>query len=178
MRRALAGNVSAPHAVLEALAADADARVAQSAEVSQAYVRDHNGDDAALYPVLAERDTRGRAERGTRGRFGSNYSEMPNSSHRRDAARDWTGSRGDVSPGNKPIVFMSEDEMVEAASRSTLSDKDQNLLVVFGSEHVHMAMVCRDDLCEKAQVSLIVHGSERVREALATRSVLSKRVHV
>ena len=178
VRRALAGNVSAPHAVLEALAADADARVAQSAEVSQAYVRDHNGDDAALYPVLAERDTRGRAERGTRGRFGSNYSEMPNSSHRRDAARDWTGSRGDVSPGNKPIVFMSEDEMVEAASRSTLSDKDQNLLVVFGSEHVHMAMVCRDDLCEKAQVSLIVHGSERVREALATRSVLSKRVQV
>lgn len=53
--------------------------------------------------------------------------------------------------------------MVEAASRSTLSGKDQNLLAVFGSEHVHMAMVCRDDLCEKAQVSLVVHGSERVR---------------
>ena len=178
VRRALAGNVSAPHAVLEALAADADARVAQSAEVSQAYVRDHNGDDAALYPVLAERDTRGRAERGTRGRFGSNYSEMPNSSHRRDAARDWTGSRGDVSPGNKPIVFMTEGEMVELASNPGLSYKDQNSLAVFGGERVHLALAGRDDLCEGAQMALVVHGGGRAQVALARRHSLSERMQV
>lgn len=206
VRRALADNVFVPGDVLAALSQDADKRVSERAELSQAYVRavrDHNGDDEALYQVKAERDARladervratrerverdvqerlsavrERAERGARDYFGPNHSEFPNSSRRRGAARDWTGSRGDVAHGNKPIVFMSEDEMVEAASRSTLSDKDQNLLVVFGSERVRMVMVCRDDLCEKAQASLIVHGSERVREALATRSVLSERVQV
>lgn len=191
VRRALADNASVPADVLAALAQDADKRVSERAEVSQAYVRavrDHNRDDAALYQVKAERAARDaedrltaqreRVSRNLRERFVSNHSEIPNSSHRRDAAQRRNASHGDVSPGNKPIVFMSEDEMVEAASRSTLSDKDQNLLVVFGSERVRMVMVCRDDLCEKAQASLIVHGSERVREALATRSVLSERVQV
>lgn len=144
VRRALADNVSAPGDVLAALAQDSDKRVSERAEVSQAYVRavrDHNGDDAAVYRLKVERAARvadermratrerverdvqerlsavrERVERGARERFGSNYSEFPNSSRRRDAARDWTGSRGDVAPGNKPIVFMAEDELVELAS--------------------------------------------------------------
>ena len=204
VRRALADNVFVPGDVLDALSQDADKRVSERAELSQAYVRavrDHNGDEAALYQVKAERaallaDERMRAtreraerdiqahfdaarERAERGvRFGLNYSEFPNSSHRRDASRGWDDSRGDVAPGNKPIVFMAEDEMVELASSPGLSYKDQNSLAVFGGERVHLALAGRDDLCEKAQVSLIVHGSERVREALATRSVLSKRVQV
>lgn len=206
VRRALADNVNVPGDVLDALAQDADKRVSERAELSQAYVRavrDHNGDDAALYQEKAERTARladermratreraerdiqarfdavrERAEHGVRERFGSNYSEFPNSYLHRGAARDWTGSNGDVSPGNKPIVFMSESEMVEAAFRHRLSDKDQKSLVAFGSGRVHMALVMRDNLCEDAQVLLTVHGSEHVREALAGRGVLSDRVQV
>lgn len=130
--------------MLAALAQDADRRVSERAELSQAYVRavrDHNGDDAALYRLKAERAARvadesvratrerverdvqerlsavrERVERGARERFGANHSEIPNSSRRRDASRVWDDSRGDVAPGNKPIVFMAEDEMVELAS--------------------------------------------------------------
>lgn len=206
VRRALADNASVPGDVLSALAQDADKRVSERAELSQAYVRsvrDHNGDDATLYQVKAERAARladermratrdrverdiqarfdavrERAECGARERFVPNYSEFPNSSRRRGVSRPWDGSRGDVAPGNKPIVFMNENEMVECASRAVLSDKDQNSLVVFGGERVHMVMSCRNDLCEKAQMALIVHGSERVREALARRSVLSESVQV
>ena len=57
VRRALADNASVPGDVLAALAQDADRRVSERAEVSQAYVRavrDHNGDDAALYQVKVE----------------------------------------------------------------------------------------------------------------------------
>ena len=177
VRRALADNASVPGDVLAALAQDADRRVRERAEVSQAYVRavrDHNGDDAALYRV--------KAERGARERFGSNYSEIPNSSHRRGASRGWADSRdseGEVAPANKPIVFMSRGEMVEAASRHRLSDKDQKKLVVFGGERVHMALVMRADLCEDAQKALVVHGGERVQVALARRGgVLGERVQV
>lgn len=206
VRRALADNANAPADVLDALAQDSDKRVSERAELSQAYVRavrDHNGDDAALYRLKVERAARvadervratrerverdiqarfdavrERAERGARERFGPNYSEFPNSSHRRDASRGWDDSRGDVSPGNKPIVFMSESEMVEAAFRHRLSDKDQKSLVAFGSGRVHMALVMCDNLCEDAQVLLTVYGSEHVREALAGRGVLSDRVQV
>lgn len=191
VRRALADNVFVPADVLDALAQDADRRVSERAELSQAYVRavrDHNGDDAALYRLKAERAarladermraTRERAERGARERFGSNHSEIPNSSHRRDAARDWTGSRGDVAPGNKPIVFMGEDEMVALASSSGLSYKDQNSLVVFGGERVHLVLAGRDDLCEGAQMALVVHGDGRAQVALARRRSLSERVQI
>lgn len=206
VRRELADNVFVPADVLDALAQDVDGRVSERAELSQAYVRavrDHNGDDAALYRLKAERAARvagervratrerverdvqerlsavrERAERGARDYFGPNHSEFPNSSRRRDASRGWGDSRGDVAPGNKPIVFMSEDEMVECASRAVLSDKDQNSLVVFGGEHVHVVMSCRDDLCEKAQMALVVHGGGRVQVALARRHSLSERVQV
>lgn len=204
--RALADNASAPGDVLAALAQDADKRVSERAEVSQAYVRavrDHNGDDAALYQVKAERAARladerrratrerverdvqdrlsavrERAERGARERFGPNHSEFPNSSRRRGAARDWTGSRGDVAPGNKPIVFMTEDEMVELASNPGLSYKDQNSLAVFGGERVHLALAGRDDLCDDAQMALVVHGDGRAQVALVRRHSLSERVQV
>lgn len=206
VRRALADNVNVPADVLDALAQDADKRVSERAELSQAYVRavrDHNGDDAALYQEKAERTARladermratrerverdvqerlsvvrERAERGARERFGSNYSENPNSSRCRGDSRGWDDSCGDVAPGNKPIVFMIESEMVEAAFRHRLSDKDQKSLVAFGSGRVHMALAMRDNLCEDAQVLLTVHGSEHVREALAGRGVLSDRVQV
>ena len=206
VRRALADNASVPGDVLAALAQDADKRVSERAELSQAYVRavrDHNGDDAALYRLKAERAARladerrratrerverdiqarfdavrERAGRGSRERFGSNYSEFPNSSRRRGAARDWTGSRGDVAPGNKPIVFMTEDEMVELASNPGLSYKDQNSLAVFGGERVHLALAGRDDLCEDAQMALVVHGDGRAQVALARRHSLSERVQV
>lgn len=206
VRRALADNASVPGDVLDALAQDADRRVSERAELSQAYVRavrDHNGDDAALYRVKAERAARvadehmratrerverdvqarfdavrERAERGARERFGSNYSEFPNSSRRRDVSRPWGGSRGDVAPGNKPIVFMSEDEMVECASRPGLSYKDQNSLVVFGGERVHLVLAGRDDLCEDAQMALVVHGEGQAQVALARRRSLSERVQV
>lgn len=206
VRRALADNASVPGDVLDALAQDADKRVSERAELSQAYVRavrDHNGDDAALYQVKveraarladerrratrerAERDVqdrlsavRERAERGARERFGSNYSEFPNSSRRRDASRGWDDSRGGVSPGNKPIVFMGEDEMVECASRPQLSYKDQKSLVVFGGERVHLALAGRDDLCEGAQMALVVHGGGRAQVVLARRRSLSERVQV
>ena len=206
VRRALADNASVPGDVLDALAQDADKRVSERAELSQAYVRtarDRNGDDAALYQVKveraarladerrratrerAERDVqdrlsavRERAERGARERFGSNYSEFPNSSRRRDASRGWDDSRGGVSPGNKPIVFMGEDEMVECASRPHLSYKDQKSLVVFGGERVHLALAGRDDLCEGAQMALVVHGGGRAQVVLARRRSLSERVQV
>lgn len=206
VRRALADNASVPGDVLDALSQDADGRVSERAELSQAYVRavrDHNGDDAVLYQVKAERaariaDERMRAtreraerdiqarfdavrelaERGARERFGPNHSEIPNSSRRRGAARDWTGSRGDVSPGNKPIVLMSEGEMVELASSPGLSYKDQNSLAVFGGERVHLALAGRDDLCEDAQIALVVHGDGRAQVALARRRSLSERVQV
>ena len=206
VRRALADNASVPGDVLAALAQDADKRVSERAELSQAYVRavrDHNGDDAALYRLKAERAARladerrratrerverdiqarfdavrERAGRGSRERFGSNYSEFPNSSRRRGAARDWTGSRGDVAPGNKPIVFMTEDEMVELASNPGLSYKDQNSLAVFGGERVHLALAGRDDLCDDAQMALVVHGDGRAQVALARRHSLSERVQV
>lgn len=206
VRRALADNASVPADVLDALSQDADKRVSERAELSQAYVRavrDHNGDDAALYQVKAERAARladervratrerverdvqerlsavrERAESGARERFGSNYSEFPNSSRRRGAARDWTGSRGDVSPGNKSIVFMAEDEMVELASIPWLSYKDQKSLVVFGGERVHLALAGRDDLCDDAQMALVVHGEGRAQVALARRRSLSERVQV
>ena len=206
VRRALADNVSAPGDVLAALAQDADRRVSERAEVSQAYaraVRDHNVDDAALYRLKAERAARvadesvratrerverdvqerlsavrERRERGVRDYFWSNYSEFPNSSRRRGAARDWTGSRGDVAPGNKPIVFMIDDEMVELASNPGLSYKDQKSLVVFGGERVHLALAGRDDLCEDAQMALVVHGDGRAQVALARRHSLSERVQV
>lgn len=206
VRRALADNASVPGDVLDALAQDSDKRVSERAELSQAYVRavrDHNGDDAALYQVKAERaarlaDERVRAtrrrverdiqarfdavregaERGARERFGSNYSEFPNSSRRRDVSRGWGGSRGDVAPGNKSIVFMSEDEMVECASRPGLSYKDQKSLVVFGGERVHLALAGRDDLCEDAQMALVVHGEGQAQVALARRRSLSERVQV
>lgn len=206
VRRALADNASAPADVLDALAQDADGRVSERAELSQAYVRavrDHNGDDAALYRLKAERAARladerrratrerverdvqerlsavrERAERGSRERFGSNYSEFPNSSRRRDDSRGWDASRVDVAPANKSVVFMSEDEMVEAASRAVLSNKDQKSLVVFGGERVHMVLVERDDLCEGAQMALVVHGDGRAQVALARRRSLSERVQV
>lgn len=206
VRRALADNVFAPGDVLDALAQDADVRVSERAELSQAYVRavrDHNGDDAALYQVKAgraarladermratcervERDVqerlsavRERVERGARERFGSNYSEFPNSSRRRDASRRWDDSRGDVSPGNKPIVFMGEDEMVECASSPGLSYKDQKSLVVFGGERVHLALAGRDDLCEGAQMALVVHGGVCAQVVLARRRSLSESVQV
>lgn len=206
VRRALADNASVPGDVLAALAQDADRRVRERAEVSQAYVRavrDHNGDDAALYRVKVERAARvadervratrerverdvqerlsaarERAERGARERFGPNYSEFPNSSRRRDVSRGWGGSRGDVAPGNKSIVFMSEDEMVECASRPGLSYKDQKSLVVFGGERVHLALAGRDDLCEDAQMALVVHGEGQAQVALARRRSLSERVQV
>lgn len=206
VRRALADNASVPGDVLAALAQDADKRVSERAELSQAYVRavrDHNGDDAALYRLKAERAARladerrratrerverdiqarfdavrERAERGSRERFWSNYSEFPNSSRRRGAARDWTGSRGDVAPGNKPIVFMIEDEMVELASNPGLSYKDQKSLAVFGGERVHLALAGRDDLCDDAQMALVVHGDGRAQVALARRHSLSERVQV
>ena len=206
VRRALADNVFVPGDVLDALAQDADKRVSERAELSQVYVRavcDHNGDDAALYQVKAERAARladervratrerverdiqvrfdavrERAERGARERFGPNYSEFPNSSRRRDVSRGWGGSRGDVAPGNKSIVFMSEDEMVECASRPGLSYKDQKSLVVFGGERVHLALAGRDDLCEDAQMALVVHGEGQAQVALARRRSLSERVQV
>lgn len=206
VRRALADNASVPGDVLAALAQDADRRVSERAEVSQAYaraVRDHNGDDAALYRLKAERAARvadermraarerverdvqarfdavrERAERGARERFGTNYSEFPNGSRRRGASRWWDDSRGDVAPGNKSVVFMCEDEMVECASRPQLSYKDQKSLVVFGGERVHMALAGRDDLCEDAQMALVVHGDGRAQVALARRRSLSERVQV
>ena len=206
VRRALADNASVPGDVLAALAQDADKRVSERAEVSQAYVRavrDHNGDDAALYRLKAERaarvaDERMRAtrerverdvqerlsavrerrERGVRDYFWSNYSEFPNSSRRRDASRGWDVSRGGVAPGNKPIVFMGEDEMVECASRPQLSYKDQKSLVVFGGERVHLALAGRDDLCEGAQMALVVHGGVCAQVALARRRSLSESVQV
>lgn len=206
VRRALADKVSVPGDVLAALAQDADRRVSERAELSQAYVRavrDHNGDDAALYRLKAERAARladerrratrerverdvqerlsavrERAERGSRERFGPNHSEFPNSSHRRDASRVWDDSRGDVAPGNKPIVFMSEGEMVECASNPGLSYKDQNSLAVFGGERVHLALAGRDDLCDDAQMALVVHGDGRAQVALARRHSLSERVQV
>ena len=206
VRRALADNASVPGDVLDALAQDADKRVSERAEVSQAYVRavrDHNGDDAALYQLKAERaarlaDERMRAtrerverdvqerlsavrerrERGVRDYFWSNYSEFPNGSRRRDASRGWDDSRGDVAPGNKPIVFMSEGEMVELASSPGLSHKDQKSLVVFGGERVHLALAGRDDLCDDAQMALVVHGDGRAQAALARRRSLSERVQV
>ena len=61
VRRALADNASVPGDVLAALAQDADRRVSERAELSQAYVRavrDHNGDDATLYRLKAERAAR------------------------------------------------------------------------------------------------------------------------
>lgn len=204
--RALADNANAPADVLDALAQDADGRVAERAELSQAYVRavrDHNGDDAALYRLKVDRAARvayermraarerverdvqarfdavrERAERDARERFGSNHSDFPNSSRRRDAARDWTGSRGDVAPGNKPIVFMGEDEMVALASSSGLSYKDQNSLVVFGGERVHLVLAGRDDLCEGAQMALVVHGGGRAQAMLARRHSLTESVQV
>lgn len=206
VRRALADNASVPGDVLAALAQDADRRVSERAELSQAYVRavrDHNGDDAALYQMKVERaarvaDERVRAarerverdiqarfdavrehaERGVRDYFWSNYSEFPNSSRRRDASRGWDDSRGGVAPGNKPIVFMGEDEMVECASRPQLSYKDQKSLAVFGGERVHMALAGRDDLCDDAQMALVVHGDGRAQVALARRRSLSERVQV
>lgn len=206
VRRALADNANAPADVLAALAQDADGRVSERAEVSQAYVRavrDHNGDDAALYRLKVERAARladermratcerverdvqerlsavrERAECGVRDYFWSNYSEFPNSSRRRGAARDWTGSRGGVAPGNKAIVFMCEDEMVECASSPGLRYKDQKSLVVFGGERVHLALAGRDDLCEDAQMALVVHGDGRAQVALARRRSLSERVQV
>lgn len=206
VRRVLADNVFVPADVLDALSQDADKRVSERAELSQAYVRavrDHNGDDAALYQVKAERAARladervratrerverdvqerlsavrERAESGARERFGSNYSEFPNSSLHRDASRRWDDSRGDVAPGNKPIVFMAEDEMVELASSPGLSYKDQNSLAVFGGERVHLALAGRDDLCEDAQMALVVHGDGRAQVALARRHSLSERVQV
>ena len=206
VRRALADNASVPGDVLAALAQDADRRVSERAEVSQAYaraVRDHNGDDAALYRLKAERAARvadesvratrerverdvqerlsavrERRERGVRDYFWSNYSEFPNSSRRRDASRGWDDSRGGVAPGNKPIVFMGEDEMVECASRPQLSYKDQKSLVVFGGERVHLALAGRDDLCEGAQMALVVHGGVCAQVALARRRSLSESVQV
>ena len=206
VRRALADNVSAPGDVLAALAQDADRRVSERAELSQAYVRavrDHNGDDAAVYRLKVERAARvadesvratrerverdvqerlsavrERRERGVRDYFWSNYSEFPNSSRRRDASRGWDDSRGGVAPGNKPIVFMGEDEMVECASSPGLSYKDQNSLAVFGGERVHLALAGRDDLCDDAQMALVVHGGGRAQVALARRRSLSERVQV
>lgn len=121
---------------------------------------------------------RERAERGVRDYFWSNYSEFPNSSRCRDVSRGWGGSRGDVAPGNKSIVFMGEDEMVECASRPGLSYKDQKSLVVFGGERVHLALAGRDDLCEDAQMALVVHGEGQAQVALARRRSLSERVQV
>ena len=206
VRRALADNASVPGDVLAALAQDSDRRVSERAEVSQAYVRavrDHNGDDAALYRLKVERAARvadesvratrerverdvqerlsavrERRERGVRDYFWSNYSEFPNSSRRRDASRGWDDSRGGVAPGNKPIVFMGEDEMVECASRPQLSYKDQKSLVVFGGERVHLALAGRDDLCDDAQMALVVHGGGRAQVALARRRSLSESVQV
>lgn len=206
VRRALADNVFAPGDVLDTLAQDADGRVSERAELSQAYVRavrDHNGDDAAVYRLKVERAARvadervratrerverdaqerlsavrERAERGVRDYFWSNYSEFPNSSRRRDASRGWDDSRGGVAPGNKPIVFMSEGEMVELASSPGLSYKDQNSLVVFGGERVHLALARRDDLCDDAQMALAVHGDGCAQVVLARRRSLSERVQV
>lgn len=206
VRRALADNVNVPGDVLDALAQDADKRVSERAELSQAYVRavrDHNGDDAALYRLKVERAARvadermratrerverdiqarfdavrERVERGARDYFGSNYSEFPNGSRRRAASRGWDDSRGGVAPGNKPIVFMAEGEMVELASSPGLSYKDQKSLVVFGGERVHLALAGRDDLCEDAQMALVVHGEGQAQVALARRRSLSERVQV
>lgn len=206
VRRALADNVFVPGDVLDALAQDADKRVSERAELSQAYVRavrDHNGDDAAVYQAKAERAARladerlraaheraerdvqerlsavrERRERGVRDYFGSNYSEFPNSSRRRGVSRGWGGSRVVVAPGNKPIVFMGEDEMVECASRPQLSYKDQKSLVVFGGERVHLALAGRDDLCEGAQMALVVQGGVCAQVALARRRSLSESVQV
>lgn len=206
VRRALADNTSVPGDVLAALAQDADKRVSERAELSQAYVRavrDHNGDDAAVYRLKVERAAsladervratrerverdvqerlsaaRKRAERGVRDYFWSNYSEFPNSSRRRGDSRGWDDSRGDVSPGNKPIVFMSDDEMVELASNPGLSYKDQKSLAVFGGERVHLALAGRDDLCDDAQMALVVHGDGRAQVALARRRSLSERVQI
>ena len=206
VRRALADNVSVTADVLDTLAKDADRRVSERAEVSQAYVRavrEHNGDDAALYRVKAERAARvaderlratrerverdiqarfdavrERAERGARERFGPNHSEFPNSSRRREASRGWDDSRGYAAPANKSVVFMSEDEMVECASRPGLSYKDQKSLVVFGGERVHMVLAGRDALCEDAQMALVVHGEGQAQVALARRRSLSERVQV
>ena len=206
VRRALADNVFVPGDVLDALAQDADGRVSERAELSQAYVRavrDHNGGDAALYLVLAERAARiagerlrttreraerdvqarfdaarERAERGVRECFGLNHSEFPNSSLRRDDSRGWDDSRGDVAPGSKPIVFMSEDEMVALASSSGLTETFQCSLAVFGGERVHLVLAGRDDLCEDAQMALVVHGDGRAQVALARRRSLSERVQV
>lgn len=203
VRRALADNVFAPGDVLDALSQDSDKRVSERAEVSQAYVRAHNGDDAALYQEKEERaarvaDERVRAtcerverdaqerlsavrerrERGVRDYFWSNYSEFPNSSRRRDASRGWDDSRGGVAPGNKPIVFMSEGEMVELASSPGLSYKDQKSLVVFGGERVHLALARRDDLCDDAQMALAVHGDGCAQVVLARRRSLSESVQV
>ena len=206
VRRALADNVNVPGDVLDALAQDADKRVSERAELSQAYVRavrDHNGDDAALYRLKVERAARvadermraarerverdmqarfdavrERAERGARERFGLNHSEFPNSSHRRDASRGWDDSRGNVAPGNNPIAFMSEDEMVELASSPQLSGTFQCSLAVFGGGWVHLALAGRDDLCEDAQMALVVHGDGRAQVMLARRRSLSERVQV
>ena len=192
--------------MLDALAQDADKRVSERAELSQAYVRavrDHNGDDAALYRLKAERAARvadermraareraerdvqarfdaarERAERGARERFGTNYSEFPNSSRRRGDSRGWDDSRGDVSPSNKPIVFMSEGEMVELASSPHLSGTFQCSLAVFGGERVHMALAWRDDLCKDAQMALVVHGDGQAQVVLACRRSSSERVQV
>lgn len=191
VRRALADNVFVPGDVLDALAQDADVRVSERAELSQAYVRavrDHNGDDAALYRLKVDRAarvagerlraTRERAERGARDYFGSNYSEFPNSSLRRGDSRGWDDSRGDVAPGSKPIVFMSEGEMVELASSSGLSGTFQCSLAVFGGERVHLVLAGRDDLCEDAQMALVVHGDGRAQVALARRRSLSESVQI
>ena len=199
VRRALADNVFVPADVLAALSQDADGRVSERAELSQAYVRavrDHNGDEAALYQRKVERATRERverdvqerlsavrerAERGVRDYFWSNYSEFPNSSRRRDASRGWgwDDSRGDVvAPGNKPIVLMSEDEMVELASSPQLSGTFQCSLAVFGGERVHVVLAGRDDLCEDAQMALVVHGDGRAQVVLAGHRSLSERVQV
>jgi len=110
--------------------------------------------------------------------FWSNYSEFPNGSRRRDASRGWDDSRGDVAPGNKAIVFMCEDEMVECASSPGHCYRDQKSLVVFGGERVHLALAGRDDLCEDAQMALVVHGDGRAQVALARRRSLSERVQV
>lgn len=181
--------------MLDALAQDADKRVSERAELSQAYartVRDHNGGDAALYQVKVERAARladecrratrerverdmparfdaarERAERGARERFGAKHSGIPNCSRRRDDSQSWCDSRGDVAPGSKPIAFMIEDEMVGLASSPGLSCKGHNSLAVFGGERVHLALAGRDDLRDDAQAALVVHGGGRAQAALA-----------
>lgn len=188
VRRALADNASVPGDVLDALAKDADRRVSERAALYQ--VKAERAARLADERICAARErverdmqarfdvARERAERGACEHFGSNHSEFPNSSHRRDASRGWDDSRGDVAPGNKPIVFMGEGEMVECASRAWLSNKDQKSLVVFGGERVHLALAGRDDLCEDAQMALVVHGDGRAQVVLARRRSLSERVQV